>query len=120
MCISHENTDAIFAMKKLKRFLSLALALVLVLSNVYLSPVESDAAAADYISASYASSLRVKTTKATALKSEPNNSGSAKYTLPADTMLTVKALHQNTSGTYYYEVLFYNMTLYAEAAKVIK
>ena len=116
MCISTEIHITTTAMKQLKRYLSLALALVLVLSCVYLSPLDADAAAADYISSSYASSLSVKTTKTTALKTEPNNSGAAKYTLPANTMLTTKALHKNTSGTYYYEVLFYNMTLYAEAA----
>ena len=102
-------------MKTTKRFLSLALALVLVLSCVPLS-IFAQAAAADYISTSYASSLSVKTKVATALKTEPNNAGSAKYTLPTNTMLTVKALHLNTAGTYYYEVLFYNMTLYVKAA----
>ena len=101
-------------MKQIKRFLSLALALVLVLSCVNLS-IFAKAAAADYISTSYASNLSVKTNKAMALKSEPNDAGGAKYTLPANTMLTVKALHKNTSGTYYYEVLFYNMTLYVKA-----
>ena len=112
----HSVANTILIMKQLKRFLSLALTLVLVLSNVYLSPVESQAAAADYISTSYASSLSVKTNKTVALKSEPNNAAGAKYSLPANTMLTVHALHKNTSGTYYYEVLFYNMTLYVEAA----
>ena len=102
-------------MKAMKRFLSLALALVLVLSCVPLS-LFAQAAASNYISTSYASNLSVKTKVATALKTEPNNAGSAKYTLPANTMLTVRALHINTAGTYYYEVRFYNMTLYVKAA----
>lgn len=102
-------------MKKMNRLLALMLALVLVLSCGEMG-ICARAAASDYISTSYASSLSVKTKTATALKSEPNNSASAKYTLPANTMLTVKALHKNTSGTYYYEVLFYNMTLYVKAA----
>ena len=103
-------------MKHLKRYLSLALALVLVLSCVYLRPLEAEAAASDYISTSYASNLSVKTNKTTALKTEPNNASAPKYTLPVDTMLTVQALHKNTAGTFYYEVLFYNMVLYVEAA----
>ena len=101
-------------MKTTKRFLSLVLALVLVLSCVPLS-LYAQAAASDYISTSYASSLSVKTKVTTGLLTEPNNSATAKYTLPANTMLTVKALHLNKAGTYYYEVLFYNMTLYVKA-----
>ena len=103
-------------MKHLKRYLSLALALILVLSLVNFGTLPAKAAAADYISTSYASSLTVKTKVTTPLKNEPNDSANAKYTLPADIMLTVKALHQNTAGTYYYEVLFYNMTMYVKAA----
>ena len=101
-------------MKKFNRLLSLVLALVLVLTCAPLG-IFAQAAASDYISTSYASSLSVKTKVTTALKTEPNNAGSAKYTLPANTMLTVKALHKNTSDTYYYEVLFYNATLYVKA-----
>ena len=115
MYISTKYTNTTTIMKKMNRLLSLVLALVLVLSCVDLS-IFAQAAASDYISTSYASSLSVKTKKTTELKSEPNNSASAKYTLPADIMLTVQALHKNTSGTYYYEVRFYNMTLYVKAA----
>ena len=115
MCIFTKGTNTNTIMKAMQRFLSLALALALMLTCAPLS-IFAHAAASDYISTSYASSLSVKTKTATALKTEPNNSGPAKYTLPANTMLTVKALHRNTSGTYYYEVLFYSMTLYVNAA----
>ena len=111
----HEMHNTTTIMKKMNRFLSLVLAFVLVLSCAELG-IFAQAAAADYISTTYASNLSVKTKTTTSLKTEPNNAGNAKYTLPADIMLTVKALHQNTSGTYYYEVLFYNMTLYVKAA----
>ena len=111
----HKCTNTTTNMKAMQRFLSLTLALVLVLACAPLS-FSAHAAASDYISTSYASNLSVKTKAATALKTEPNNAGSAKYTVPANTMLTVKALHKNTSGTYYYEILFYNMTMYVNAA----
>ena len=101
-------------MKKANRLLSLMLAFVLVLSCAEMGIMTHAASA--YISTSYASNLSVKTKTTTALKSEPNNAASAKYTLPANIMLTVRGLHKNTSGTYYYEVLFYDMTLYVQAA----
>ena len=110
----HKSTNATMNMKAMKRFLSLAMALVLVLSCVPLSIV-AQAAASDYISTSYASNLNVRTNVSTALKSEPNNSASAMYTVGANNTLSVKALHKNTSGTYYYEVLYYNTTLYVKA-----
>ena len=115
MCILTETHSTTSIMK---RYLSLGLALIIILSCAQLG-ISAQAAAADYISASYASNLSVKTKTATALKAEPNNAGSAKYTLPANMMLTVKALHKNTAGTYYYEVLFYNMTLYVKASDCI-
>ena len=101
-------------MKFMKRFLALAMALVLVLSCVPLSIV-AQAAASDYIAASYASNLNVITTVVTALKTEPNNAAAATYTVAANNTLSVQALHQNTSGTYYYEVLYYNTILYVKA-----
>ena len=101
-------------MKAMKRFLSLAMALILVLSCVPLGIV-AQAAASDYIAASYASNLNVMTTAVTALKTEPNNAAAATYTVAANNTLSVQALHQNTSGTYYYEVLYYNTTLYVKA-----
>ena len=108
-------TSATAIMKNANRLVCLVLALVLILSCTE-PGILTRAAEADYISTSYASSISIKTKTTTALKTEPNNAGAAKYTLPADIMLTVEALHKNTSGTYYYEVLFYGMTLYVKAA----
>ena len=95
----------------------MVLALVMVLSMAYFGPVlESYAASASsYISTSYAANLSVKTTKVVNLMDVPSTAGTGKYTLAADTMLTVKKLHKNTSGTYWYEVLYYDMTLYIDA-----
>ena len=98
----------------MKRFLSLAMALVLALSCVPMSMV-AQAAASDYIAASYASNLNVMTTVITALKTEPNDAAAAAYTVAANNTLSVQALHQNTAGTFYYEVLYYNTTLYVKA-----
>ncbi|MBQ3215688.1 MAG: hypothetical protein IJB11_06195, partial [Oscillospiraceae bacterium] len=102
-------------MKHLKRSLSLILALVMLMSLIYTAPKAEAANASSYISTSYASSLSVKTTSATALRELPSNTASAKYTLPADTILTVKALHKGTDSRWWYEVLFYDMTLYIDA-----
>ena len=98
----------------MKRFLSFAMALILVLSCIPLS-IAAQAAASDYISTSYASNLNVRTNVNTALKAEPNDYASAMYTVPANNTLSVQALHRNTAGTYYYEVLYYNTTLYVKA-----
>ncbi len=94
----------------------MALALVLVLSCVPLSPLTAEAAASDYIAQSYASSILVETTKTTNLMEAPSSSANAKYTLPTDTVLTVQALHRNTAGEYWYEVVYYDITLYVKAA----
>ena len=102
-------------MKQFKRILSLALVFAMVLSWMCVGPIFANAAASDYISTSYAANLSVKTTQTVSLMQSPTTSATAKYTLPANTMLTVKALHKNTSGTYWYEVLYYNMTLYIDA-----
>lgn len=111
LCIStNTNTN----MNSMKRFLSLTMALILVMSFVPLS-IFAQAAASDHIAASYAANLNVMTTVATALKSEPNNAAGAAYTVAANNTLSVQALHRNTSGTYYYEVLYYNTTLYVKA-----
>ncbi len=111
-----------FDMKQFKRSLSMILALVMLMSMVYLAPLpKAEAAnASSYISTTYASYLSVKTTQATALRESPTTGASAKYTLPTDTMLTVKALHKSTANTYWYEVLFYNMTLYVDATATTK
>ena len=101
-------------MKSMKRLLSLTMALVLVLSCVPLS-IFAQAAASSYISTSYASNLNVRTKVSTSLKSEPHSSASTKYTVAANNTLSVQALHRNTSGLYYYEVLYYNTTLYVLA-----
>ena len=104
-------------MKQFKRSLSLVIALALLLSMVYVGPVAHTyaASASDYIASTYASNLSVKTTQTVNLMQYPSTASTAKYTLPVDTMLTVKALHKNTSGTYWYEVLYYDMTLYIDA-----
>ncbi len=108
-------------MKGFRRFLSGVLTMVIVLSMVSMVPMtHAQAAASSYISTTYASSLSVKTTKAAGLMTEPVVSANAKYTVPADTMLTVTALHKSTAGTYWYEVLFYDMTLYVDATAVTK
>ena len=98
----------------------MALVLALILSCAPLSLLNAEAAASDYIAQSYASSLLVTTKVATNLMEGPSASANAKYTLPADTVLTVQALHRNTSGEYWYEVLYYNMTLYVKAANTTK
>ena len=104
-------------MKQLKRSLSLILTLALLLSMVYIGPaVQTHAASAStYIATSYAANLSVKTTQTVNLMQYPTTASTAKYTLPVDTMLTVRALHKNTSGAYFYEVLYYGMTLYIDA-----
>ena len=104
-------------MKQFKRSLSLLLAMALLLSMVYVGPAVqvSAASTSSYISTTYAANLSVKTTKTTNLMKEPSTAATAVYTLPKDTMLTVKALHKNTSGTYWYEVLYYDLTLYVDA-----
>lgn len=104
-------------MKKFRRSLSLLLAVIMLLGMVYIGPAAKTeaAAASDYISASYPSSLSVMTTKTVGLMQYPISTSAAKYTLGAENMLTVKALHKNTAGAYFYEVLFYNMTLYVDA-----
>ena len=104
-------------MKLLKRRLSLLLALVMVLSMVYFGPISDTHAAtvSSYVSETYAANLSVMTTKVVNLMDAPSSSATGKYTLPADTMLTVKKLYKNTSGTYWYEVLYYDMTLYIDA-----
>lgn len=105
-------------MKRFDRFLSLLLVAAMLLSMVYTGPVADveAASASSYISTSYPANLSVKTNKTAGLTQVPDSSATAKYTLAADTMLTVKALHRNTSGKYWYEVLFYDMTLYVDAS----
>ena len=104
-------------MKQFKRSLSFVLALIMVMALGYWAPLpEAEAASAStYISSTFAANLSVKTTSTTALRDLPTTTSSAKYTLPANTMLTVKALHKATNGSYWYEVLFYDMTLYVDA-----
>ncbi|MBQ7857057.1 MAG: glycoside hydrolase family 25 protein, partial [Oscillospiraceae bacterium] len=101
-------------MKQFKKMLSLLLVLSMVLTWVCVVPVAVNAAASDYIATSYAAHLSVKTTNAVGLRTYPNGSATAKYTVPTDTMLTVTALHKGTDGGYWYEVLFYNETLYVD------
>ena len=104
-------------MMHLKRSLSLVMALVMLVSLVYVAPAMTAeaASASSYISTSYAANLIVKTNQATALREMPTTDAGVKYTLPVNTQLSVKALHKSTSGSYWYEVLFYDMTLYVSA-----
>ena len=74
------------------------------------------ASASSYISTTYASNLSVKTTSTANLYDVPSANGVLKYTVSKDTQLRVKALHKNTSGEYWYEVLYYNLTLYVKGA----
>ena len=107
--------DATIDMKQFQRMMSLLLAVVMLLGMVYFAPAAEAATASDYISTTYAANLSVKTTRAATLMEFPTTGSSANYTVPADTTLTVKALHKSTAGTYWYEVAFYNMTLYVDA-----
>ena len=99
------------------------LALAIALSLVIPAATSASAAGVDtYIASctSYASNLSVKTTSAAALMTYPcssatNSASSVKYTIPANTMLTVKSLIKNTANTYWYEVLYYGNTLYIDA-----
>lgn len=106
-------------MKILKKYLCFALVFLSLVSYITIIPETHThaASASDYISQSYASNLSVKTTKTVSLMSFPTTaSGSvAKYTLPKDTILTVKALHKNNEGKYFYQVIYYNLTLYVDA-----
>ncbi|MBQ7857378.1 MAG: SH3 domain-containing protein, partial [Oscillospiraceae bacterium] len=102
-------------MKLFKKMLSLLLVLSMVLTWVCVVPIAVNAAASDYIATSYAANLKVETTKAAGLRTYPNGSANAKYTVPMGTMLSVKALHKGTDGGYWYEVLFYTETLYVDA-----
>lgn len=108
--------DTKIVMKQFRRTLSLILALVLMMSMVYVPA--GAASASTYISTSYASSLSVRTERAVNLMELPTTSSNAKYTLPAETMLTVRALHKTTNSSYWYEVFYYNMTLYVDATAV--
>ncbi len=105
-------------MKLTKKCLCLLLALTTMLSLVSFGEVEhTHAATADtYISETLASNLNVKTTAVASLYDVPSTSGVLKYTVAKGTTLRVKALHKNTSGEYWYEVLYYNLTLYVPAA----
>lgn len=107
------------SMKMLKKCLCLFLVLMTMMTVVSIAPDTHihAASASDFISQSYASNLSIKTTKTVNLMSMPSTaSGSTvKYTVPADTVMTVKALHKNTDGKYFYEVTYYNITLYVDA-----
>ncbi len=106
-------------MKKIKNCLCMFLVLLTMLSVVAVSPDSHVHAASpnDFISETYASNLSVKTTKTTSFYSYPitGNGSTVKQTVPADTVVTVKALHKNTKGEYWYEISYFNLTLYVEA-----
>lgn len=111
--------NAISNMKMLKKCLCLILVLMTMMTVVSVAPVTHihAASASDYISQSYASNITIKTTKTTSLMSMPSTASgsSVKYTIPADTVLVVKALHKNKDSKYFYEVTYYNLTLYVDA-----
>ena len=104
-------------MKQWKRIVSLMLTFVLVLSFVSFAPAQLFRTAIIGASAvaSYPANLSVKTTRAVNLLDGPGVGNNAKYTLPENTMLTVKELHKDSSDNYWYEVSFYGMTLYVDA-----
>ena len=104
-------------MKFMKKSLCLILSVFMMLSVLSIVPVQVFAASAsDYIAQTYASSLSVKTNKITSLMKYPTtDSAYSEYTVPSGTMLTVKALHKDNSGKYWYQVLYYNLTLYVDA-----
>lgn len=111
-------------MKLVKKFLCLILVLTTAFSvmSIASAGLVAHAASADtYISTTYAANLSIKTEKVTNLMDLPTTaSGSqVKYTIPADTMLTAKALYKNTSGEYWYKVIYYNLTLYVNAAHTL-
>ena len=119
--MKHILCDTRINMKQFKRILSMLLALVMVLSMVYLGP-DSDVNAAIFatgVAETYAANLSVKTTRVVDLMASPGSQAEAKYTLPVDTMLSVKALHKDTSGAYWYQVLYYDMTLYVDATAAV-
>lgn len=106
-----EQTGRKYVMKLLQRLTSLTLALLMLLSLVYISP----ATQANAATTTYAANLRVKTTQVTGLVTSTSASASAKYTLPADTTLTATELYL-ADGIYWYKVTYYGNTLYIKAA----
>lgn len=72
--------------------------------------------ASDFISESYASNVIIWIDRATSLMSYPTNESEYfRYSIPKDTVLNAKGLHKDTSGNYWYEVIYYNTTLYVDA-----
>ncbi|MBE6794683.1 MAG: hypothetical protein E7532_07050 [Ruminococcaceae bacterium] len=105
-------------MKLIKKCLCLFLVLTTLMSVVsFGSIVHTHAASASsYISETYASNLSVKTTTVANLYDVPSASGTLKYSVAKDTLLSVKALHKNTAGEYWYQVSYYKLTLYVNGA----
>lgn len=103
-------------MNFMKKSLCLILSVIVMLSVLSIVPVQVFAASAsDYIAQTYASNLSVKTNKITGLMKYPTTDSATEHTIPSGTMLRVKALHKDKAGKYWYEVLYYNKTLYADA-----
>lgn len=104
-------------MKFMKKSLCLILSVFMMLSVLSIVPMHVHAASAsDYIAQSYASNLSVKTNKVTSLMKYPTTDSTySEHTVPSGTMLSVKELHKDKSGKYWYEVLYYNLTLYVDA-----
>ena len=104
-------------MKLLKKCLCMILVLSVLLSISVSSIGHVDAvSASDFISESYASNVIIWIDRATSLMSYPTNETAYfRYSIPKDTVLNAKGLHKDTSGNYWYEVIYYNMTLYVDA-----
>ncbi len=101
----------------MRKSLCVILSVLMMLTVLSIVPVQVFAASAsDFIAQSYASNLSIKTNKITSLMKYPTTvTAYSEHTVPSGTMLSVKALHKDNSGKYWYEVLYYNLTLYVDA-----
>ena len=103
-------------MNFIKKSLCLILSVIVMFSILSIVPVQVFAASAsDYIAQTYASNLSVRTNKITSLMKYPTTDSTTEHTIPSGTMLSVKALHKDKAGKYWYQVLYYSKTLYVDA-----
>ena len=101
----------------MRKSLSILLAFAMMLSMVYIPAKVKAASASDYITYSYSSNLRVKTTQNLDLRTFPaENAGSVTTTVATGTELLVRGMVYSTEGYYFYKVAYYNRTLYCRAA----
>lgn len=105
-------------MKLIRKCLCLLLALTTVFSLVTYAPLSHIHAleASSYIASTYASNINIKTNLVTGLYDVPSKEGNQRYSIGKDTQLHAVALHKNTSGEYWYQVIYYNLTLYVKGA----